>query len=85
MCAAGCVYLPGDVVNDLKQSENSGKTILGPGLKKESEQVRVIRPGVLRFKDPNVYWIDCHQKRVGYCKGSFTNKFRSLQDNNRNL
>ena len=65
MCSVNSVYLPGDVLHDLKQSESSGKTMLGPGLKKESDEVKVIKPGILRFKEPNVYWIDCHQKRVG--------------------
>lgn len=60
----GSVFLPGDCLQGLKQSESSGRTILGPGLKKEDEEVRVIKPGVLRFKEPNVYWIDSHQKRV---------------------
>ena len=64
MCTVDCVYLPGDVLRELKQSESSGKTVLGPGLKKESGEVRVIKAGILRFKEPNVYWIDCHQKRV---------------------
>ena len=64
MCIVGSVHLPGDVLRELKQSESSGKTVLGPGLKKESGEVRVIKAGILRYKEPNVYWIDCHQKRV---------------------
>ena len=64
MCTVDAVYLPGDILQGLKQFENSGKTVLGPGLKKESEEVKVVKPGILRFKEPNIYWIDCHQKRV---------------------
>ncbi len=60
----GNVFLPGDCLNALNQSERCGKTILGPGLKKEDEEIRVTKPGILRFKEPSVYWIDTHQKRV---------------------
>ena len=64
MCSEGDVLLPGDIITDLKESESSGKTILGPGLRREVEAIVTYRPGVLKFKDPNVYWVDSHHKRV---------------------
>ena len=60
----GQVFLPGDVLNNLKESEKTSKVVLGPGLRQESEEIVVSKPGILRFKEPNIYWIDCHQKRV---------------------
>ena len=64
MWKVGDVVVPGDILTDLKESEASGKTILGPGLRRESESIVVVKPGVLKFKEPNFYWIDSHQKRV---------------------
>ena len=58
------VVLPGDIVTDLLKSEKSPTFRLGPGLRQESERVIACKCGVLRRKDPNVYWIDNHQKRV---------------------
>ena len=60
----GQVFIPGDVLKGLKESEKTSKVVLGPGLRQESEEIVVSKPGVLRFKEPNIYWIDCHQKRV---------------------
>jgi len=57
------VVLPGDTLSDLKVSEKSGKTVLGPGLQAHADSVSIVKPGILRFKDPNFYWIDSHQKR----------------------
>lgn len=65
MCSeSGCVVLPGDVIQNLKESETSGKIILGPGLRREVDSVMSYRPGILTHKEPNVYWIDSHHKRV---------------------
>ena len=61
----GCVYMPGDVLENLTIPENSKKIILGPGLVAEGESTKVSKPGILRYRDPGVYWIDSHQKRVG--------------------
>ena len=60
----GEVFLPGDVLNSLRESEKTSKVVLGPGLRQDSEEIVVSKPGILRFKEPNIYWIDCHQKRV---------------------
>jgi len=60
----GKIFLPGDKLDDLNVSEKTGKSILGPGLRHEGEEILVSKPGVLRHKEPNIYWVDCHQKRV---------------------
>lgn len=60
----GKIYMPGDKLENLKVSEKSSKAVIGPGLRQEAEEVFVSKPGVLRHKEPNIYWIDSHQKRV---------------------
>ena len=57
------IVLPGDTVTDLLISEKATFR-LGPGLRQESEQVIACKCGVLRRKEPNLYWVDNHQKRV---------------------
>ena len=60
----GDVLMPGDILKDLAKSETSGKTVLGPGLRQVLDTVSATKPGVLKFKSPNIYWVDSHQKRV---------------------
>lgn len=60
----GTLFLPGDTIHNLNKSEKTGKLIIGPGLRQESETIIVSKPGLLRHKEPNMYWIDSHQKRV---------------------
>lgn len=80
MANIGDVVLPGDTLKELRVSEVSGKAIVGPGLRKDSQQCQhdstteketsiVTKPGILRFKEPNVYWVDSHQKRYIPTKG----------------
>ena len=62
----GKVVLPGDTLNNFKASEKTSKVILGPGLYQECDTISVNKPGILKFKSPNVYWIDSLQKRVSF-------------------
>ncbi|KAL3831183.1 hypothetical protein ACJMK2_044781 [Sinanodonta woodiana] len=65
----GTVFLPGDTIHNLNKSEKTGKIIIGPGLRQESETIIVSKPGILRHKEPNMYWIDSYQKRYVPVKG----------------
>ena len=57
------LVLPGEEVEIKKK--DSKEIILGPGIRKESEDVIVAaKSGIFRRKDNNFYWIDSHQKRV---------------------
>lgn len=58
------VYLPGETICDLKESEKTSKVLVGPGLRQDEDSVVVTKSGILRFKEPNFYWIDSHIKRV---------------------
>ncbi|KAJ8306634.1 hypothetical protein KUTeg_017179 [Tegillarca granosa] len=65
----GKVVLPGETLSDFKESEKTYKVILGPGLRQESDDIIVSKPGIVRFKEPNVYWVDSNQKRYVPVKG----------------
>ena len=62
------VLLPGDVFTfdlpDLASNVKPEKVICGPGLRRDGDDVRVCKCGILRHKPPNVFWIDSQQKRV---------------------
>ena len=64
MARVGDIVFPGDNIEDLKPSEKTGKSLVGPGLLEESSKVTVSKPGILKFKEPNVYWVESVQKRV---------------------
>lgn len=60
----GSILLPGDDIRQVTDQHNDAKqVIIGPGLRREGERILVIKPGILRFKDPGVFWIDSHLKR----------------------
>ena len=60
----GKVVVPGEVLSDILGSDSSLKIVLGPGIRQDVDSVIVSKPGVLKFKEPNIYWIDSFQKRV---------------------
>ncbi|XP_059149419.1 exosome complex component RRP40-like [Physella acuta] len=64
----GSTVMPGDVLQ-LGQAEGNKKIILGPGLIEDGEIVKITKPGILRFREPAAYWVDCHQKRYVPIKG----------------
>ncbi|BFY99669.1 hypothetical protein BsWGS_02709 [Bradybaena similaris] len=65
----GASVLPGDVLKDIKLPEGGKKLLLGPGLIEDGDTIKVCKPGILRYREPGVYWLDCHQKRYVACKG----------------
>lgn len=67
------VVLPGDVIGELpetvqqqQQDPQQLAVFIGPGLRQQQGKIVVAKPGILRFKHPNKYWVDNTQKRV--CK-----------------
>lgn len=62
MCDLGDIVVPGDRIDNFVQSK--GKVILGPGLQRSGTNVIATRPGIFKYREPNVYWIESHQKRV---------------------
>lgn len=64
------VVMPGDSLKDIKSTKKEGKNerenvILGPGLRREGDKVYVCKAGILKRRDPAVYYVDSYQKRYG--------------------
>ena len=59
------VCMPGEKI-EVPESilEEHGKVVLGPGIRRKANSLIASKAGVLRFKEPNVWWIDNCQKRV---------------------
>ncbi|KAJ8371664.1 hypothetical protein AAFF_G00303400 [Aldrovandia affinis] len=62
----GSVLLPGDIFSFESKEE---KVICGPGLRRNGDEILVCKSGILRHKQPNMYWIDSQQKRYVPAKG----------------
>ena len=60
------VVIPGDKIHNMKVSEKTDKSVIGPGLIQRESETFVIKPGILRFREPNVYWVDTICKRVSH-------------------
>ena len=67
MAEVDSVVMPGDIVYNMKTSEKTDKSVIGPGLRQTDAKTVVIKPGILRFREPNVYWVDIISKRVSIC------------------
>ncbi|TSQ35295.1 Exosome complex component RRP40 [Bagarius yarrelli] len=71
----GGVVLPGDVFrfNGSSVEEDSNikaeKMVCGPGLRRNGDEILACKSGILRHKQPSMYWIDCQQKRYVPVKG----------------
>lgn len=65
----GDVVMPGDSLKEdvalVRKERKSEKeiVILGPGLRREGDAVLVCKAGVLRKREPAVYYVDSYQKR----------------------
>ncbi|KAG2466855.1 exosome complex component RRP40 [Polypterus senegalus] len=67
----GSVVLPGDVLtcgSELPEGKRD-KLICGPGLRRDVDDVVVCKSGILRHKEPNLYWVDSQQTRYVPAKG----------------
>ncbi|KAM3612130.1 uncharacterized protein V6R79_003323 [Siganus canaliculatus] len=72
----GHVLLPGDEFSSstdhsipLAGPVKAEKVVCGPGLRRSGDRLLVCKSGVLRHKEPNVFWIDSQQKRYVPAKG----------------
>ncbi|XP_036327717.1 exosome complex component RRP40 [Rhagoletis pomonella] len=63
------IILPGDRIFAAEELAKTKKVILGPGLRRENEQVFACKPGRLHHKEPNTYWIDNYQQRYVPVRG----------------
>ncbi|KAM6981141.1 exosome complex component RRP40 [Aplochiton taeniatus] len=72
----GDVLLPGDVFSfqisetiSLAGNAKPDKVVCGPGLRRDGDEVLVCKSGILRHKQPNMYWMDSQQRRYVPAKG----------------
>ncbi|XP_008325043.1 exosome complex component RRP40 [Cynoglossus semilaevis] len=72
----GQILLPGDEfcsdtddTISLSEPVKSEKLVCGPGLRRSGARLLVCKSGVLRHKPPNVFWIDCQQRRYVPARG----------------
>eukprot|EP00064_Thunnus_orientalis_P024878 superscaffoldBa00011387_g25193 len=72
----GEVLLPGDDFSfqaddtiSLTDHVKPEKVVCGPGLRRSGDRLVVCKSGVLRHKQPNMFWIDSQQKRYVAAKG----------------
>ncbi|KYN18856.1 PREDICTED: exosome complex component RRP40 [Trachymyrmex cornetzi] len=69
--SVGDVVMPGDSLTNITSFKKENKkrdhekeiVILGPGLRREDDAVFICKAGVLRKRDPAVYYVDSYQKR----------------------
>ncbi|KAM4053773.1 exosome complex component RRP40 [Anomaloglossus baeobatrachus] len=80
--AVGQVVLPGDVLLLPVQAADATlslsaaasdtkrmRVLCGPGLTRHGEDLQVTKCGLLRHREPAVYWVESHQKRYVPVKG----------------
>lgn len=67
----GQVLVPGDEFSceadgtiSLTEPARPEKVLCGPGLRRSGGRLLVCKSGVLRHKEPNMFWMDSQQKRV---------------------
>lgn len=66
----GMVVIPGDKLSSITENcDQSQQLKLGPGLHFNGENILVSKSGVLRQKNFDTFWVNCHQKRYVPCKG----------------
>lgn len=64
------IVFPGFSIKSLideNEEATDKKIVLGPGIKREIDDLRAVKCGLLRSRISNnliIYWIDSHQKRV---------------------
>lgn len=57
------VVMPGDIVKEIFPSKGKIKVILGPGLRRDGENVFICKAGVLKRRDPFIYYVNSYEKR----------------------
>ncbi|XP_034721812.1 exosome complex component RRP40-like, partial [Etheostoma cragini] len=72
----GDVLLPGDEFSfqtddtiSLTERGKPEKVVCGPGLRRSGDRLLVCKSGVLRHKQPNMFWMDSQQRRYVPAKG----------------
>lgn len=64
--SVGDTVLPGDRLKDIKLDDEKETVILGPGLRREDNEVFVCKAGFLKKREPSAYYVDGMQRRYVY-------------------
>ena len=64
------VVMPGDIV---KEAFPKIKVILGPGLRRDGDNVFVCKAGVLKKRDPFTYYVNSYDRRYN-CLDVYVNR-----------
>ena len=65
----GKVVIPGDCIDlEIEKCDSNAQAKLGPGLIYDGRNVKATKSGILRYKKPDTFWVDCYQKRYVPCK-----------------
>ena len=59
----GDVVMPGDLVKEVFPSKGKIKVILGPGLRREGDNIFICKAGILKKRDPFIYYVNSYEKR----------------------
>lgn len=61
----GSIVIPGDVLtkNILEIVDKNERVKLGPGLRQDNGEVIACKSGIVRHKNPNLFWVESRQKR----------------------
>lgn len=66
----GDVVLPGDEIElILPEQSKKSKVLLGPGLRQQDGKIFACKPGILKQKSANTFWVDATQRRYIPSKG----------------
>jgi len=60
------IVMPGDTLEKYISKET---TMLGPGLMRSENKVVATKSGILKMRNNNLFWVDCHQKRYVAARG----------------
>lgn len=61
--SVGDVVLPGDILKNIASVNDKETIVLGPGLRRDANIVYMCKAGVLKKREPCIYYIDNYQKR----------------------
>lgn len=61
------IVMPGDNLD--KYITHEMTTMLGPGLMRFDDKVVATKSGILKMRNSNLFWVDCHQRRYVAARG----------------
>lgn len=60
---AGEIVMPGDTIKIVTPQNPKEKIILGPGLRRDGDNLYACKAGLLKLRTPSIYYVDSYQRR----------------------